>query len=86
MPHTDYTMTTTKKATGGKVGKPIQLSGPMAPLAHAYDSVTDLAEALGVNPSTIQRWDNGTISPSATARRLLRILAKNRGLPAPFEI
>ena len=74
----------TKPIPRPKIGKPIQLSGPMAELAHHFGSVTALAEALGVTLRTIQRWDNGDLNPRAPARKLMAVIAKARRLEPPF--
>lgn len=44
----------------------------------------DLAETLGVTPSQVSRWENGAVTISTLADRLLRMVAASRtGLPAP---
>ncbi len=66
-------------------GPMIQLTGPIAPLAKAFGSVKALAEALGVTPRSIQRWDEGSLSPAVPARKLMAILAAQHRVPVPYE-
>lgn len=76
----------TKPLPRPKRGKPIQLSGPMAPLALYFKSVTALAEAVGVSTRSIQAWDNGDFLPRPATCKLLAIIAKQRGLEPPFPV
>lgn len=44
----------------------------------------DLAETLGVTPSQVSRWENGAVTISTLADRLLRMVAASRtAIPAP---
>ncbi len=42
----------------------------------------ELAHAIGVTVSTLNRWENGHIAPSRLARNALDHLAKGKHLPA----
>ena len=42
-------------------------------------SATALAEQMGVDPSTLSRWENDAQSPTATADRLIRMMVAARG-------
>lgn len=45
-----------------------------------------LAETLGVTPSQVSRWENGAVSISALADRLLRMVAAARANLSPPEL
>ncbi len=75
------TMTT---PTGRRVGKPIQMTGPVADIAKAVGGVDKLAELVGVDRRTVGRWADGSRSPSGPAKKILGQVAAKHGLPPPF--
>ncbi len=55
---------------------------------HLGDTQREFAERLGTRQQTVSEWETGTSSPRAMARRLLGIVAEERGFysteePAP---
>jgi len=62
----------------------IALTDPWASLARELGSVAALAEVCGVTTRTLQRWSDGTRSPSELQRADVRARLRRRGLRSPW--
>lgn len=69
--------------TPKRTGRP-PAKGPLTPLIEAVGGAANLASLVGVDYGTISRWNRGACAPSATARRLLAMIAAQHTLAAPF--
>lgn len=67
-----------------RMGRPIELPGVLGELARIVGGTKALAELLGVQPRTIQRWGAGRVVPES-ARRLLARVAAEHNLPVSAQ-
>lgn len=72
-------------ANGRKMGRKTKLTGAWLMLANHYGGPEELAKKLGCPSQTIGRWARKGVKPSGIARKMVAQLAKESGLPDPFE-
>lgn len=73
------------KKNDKKMGRPAA-EGPLTPLLEAAGGYAKLATMMGVGVGTLSRWQRRKMEPAQPARKLLAMLAAQRGLPPPFEV
>lgn len=72
-----------EEVTQGKRGpKP---SGPLAPLLKCFGNYETLAINVGCSARSLQRYNAGGHDVPKPVRHMLEMLAKSRGLKAPFK-
>ncbi len=69
-----------------RMGRPVELAAPWRDMADEAGSVVLLAERLRVHPRTIQKWSKKVIDPDLPRRFLINEVAKELGLPLPYDV
>ena len=64
------------------MARPTTLPEPWRSLALKLGGVQALADRLGTTPRTINRWANGKMGMSGTARKLFEALCRKCGIDA----
>jgi len=65
-----------------KMSRPTTLPEPWRSLAEKLGGVQALADRLGITTRTINRWANGQMGMSGTARKLFEALCQGCGIDA----
>lgn len=65
------------------MARPIELPKPWCDLATQLGGVAPMADRLGVDTSTIQRWARGAHTPNLPTARYVDSVFVEHGLPAP---
>lgn len=66
------------------LSRPTTLPSPWRELAEHVGGVMALAEALGVERRTLERWGARERTPSPVMQRHVNAFARRRGLVAPY--
>ena len=69
-----------------RVGRKPTLEGAWLTLCNHAGGIKELAEAIGVAPSTLWRWNNGEAEISPRVARDVRAYAKRHGLACPVDV
>jgi hypothetical protein len=73
------------KKAANRMGRPIELPGPLGDLARAVGGRAKLAELIGVSARTITRYGDGSRQPTRPVRILLAGFALQHKIAPPFE-
>lgn len=68
----------------GQVGRPSELTGPLADLAERTGGIGPLAEAVGVSVRMIQRYHAEDVYPPLPVRKVFAVLALQYSTKPPF--
>lgn len=70
---------------GRKTGRPTKLTGSWLVLVSHYGGPERFSSMVGCAYNTVNRWALHGVKPSGAARKMVDQLAKEAGLPNPFE-
>lgn len=68
-----------------KMGRPLEMRGPLGELAEALGGRRSLAEAIGVAERSVSRWAAGDLVPPRPTRLLLAQLALANRIEPPYS-
>lgn len=69
-----------------RMGRPIELTGPLGELAECIGTVELLAKSVGVTARTLRRYHRGEQNPPMPVRLVLHALARTHKVEPPFSI
>lgn len=71
---------------GSRMGRPLEMRGPLGELAEAVGGRKKLAEEVGVDERSVARWAIGQVVPPQPTRKLLAALARLHDLEPPYGV